>query len=79
MLEPLLVLFMMILMIFLFTWLCSKKTIVFWVYFNSIMLVVYLPMLDIFTPSNVVLFMTPFIDMFRGKLSALLGRDTIST
>lgn len=59
---------MMTTIVFLFTWPLSKKTVVFWIYFNSLTLAVYLPMLDINMPSNVILFMMPFIDMFRFRI-----------
>ena len=59
-----------ILIVFLLTWLFSKKTIAFWIYFNTLVLVAYLPMLDIFMPSNVFLFMKPFMDVVRLKLPA---------
>lgn len=71
--EYVLLILLVLLVVFLFTWLFSKKTIAFWMYFNSLMLAAYLPMLDIHVPANVVLLVKPFIDMFRLNLPQSLG------
>lgn len=68
---PFMYIFLVILIIFLLTWLFSKKTIAFWIYFNSLMLAVYLPLLDVKMPQNVVLLFMPFIDVYRVKLLSL--------
>ena len=68
---PFMYIFLVILIIFLLTWLFSKKTIAFWIYFNSLMLAVYLPLLDVKMPQNVVLLLMPFIDVYRVKLLSL--------
>ena len=69
--EPCVFVAIVILAVFQITWLFSKKTIAFWIYFNSLMLIAYLPMLDIFMPPNVLLLMMPLLNMVRLKLPGL--------